>query len=270
MSSLGAAFLTNFDRVHLSFWYISQFFAGPRLLLAAAWFPPRALLKTSWQDLLRFQQPNEGEDQPSSSSVSLSQSFISLLSMKSSLSTLHAGSSAATAAAGELSWRETRLLKEGDRQSATGRACREGPVGGWWVSVGPMRGSGCSLLPGTQGRNEGGKGGTIPRAPNHCGSPKSHNNVTSTFFKTVHLLPKDLRFEHGQGGRQTCFLPRAPSNLVTPLLDKLRNVRQGLCSNYYGETTFQNQIRWTLRANSLSLFFLPQAPSDLVAPYAGT
>jgi len=25
----------------------------------------------------------------------------------------------------------------------------------------------------SQGRNEGGKGGTIPRSPNHCGAPKS-------------------------------------------------------------------------------------------------
>ena len=40
-------------------------------------------------------------------------------------------------------------------------------------------------------------------------------NVTSIFFNTVHLLRKDLRFEYG--GRQTCFLPRAPSNFVMPL-----------------------------------------------------
>jgi len=55
-----------------------------------------------------------------------------------------------------------------------------------------------------QGRNEGGKGGTIPRAPNLnggakslWGAPKSPNNVTNRFFNTVYLLPKDLRFEHG-------------------------------------------------------------------------
>jgi len=35
---------------------------------------------------------------------------------------------------------------------------------------------------------------------------------------TARLLPKDLSFEHG--GRQTCFLPRAPSNLGTPLHPK--------------------------------------------------
>ena len=47
------------------------------------------------------------------------------------------------------------------------------------------------------------KGGAIHRAPNHCsgrrmtaGAPKSPNNATSTFFNTVHLLSKDLRFEH--------------------------------------------------------------------------
>ena len=44
---------------------------------------------------------------------------------------------------------------------------------------------------------QGGQGGTIFREPNHCGAPQSTNNVASTFFNTVHLLPKDLRFEHG-------------------------------------------------------------------------
>ena len=74
-----------------------------------------------------------------------------------------------------------------------------------------------------QGRNERGQGGAITRGPSHYGgakslrgAPKSPTNVTSTSFNTVHLLPKELRFEHG--GRQTCFLPRAPSNLVAPLI----------------------------------------------------
>jgi len=43
----------------------------------------------------------------------------------------------------------------------------------------------------THGLSEGGKGGTIPRAPNHYGGAKN------TFFNAVHLLPKNLRFEHG-------------------------------------------------------------------------
>jgi len=49
-----------------------------------------------------------------------------------------------------------------------------------------------------------------------AGALKSPNNVASTFFNTVHLLPKDVSFEHGSA--KLAFLPRAPwSNLVTPL-----------------------------------------------------
>jgi len=51
----------------------------------------------------------------------------------------------------------------------------------------------------SQGRYEGDKGGAIPRTPSHCGGhrmaagfAKKSNNVTSTFFNTVHLLS----FEH--------------------------------------------------------------------------
>jgi len=55
----------------------------------------------------------------------------------------------------------------------------------------------------------------MSRETNHWMAPKSPNNIVNTFFNTVHLLPKYLRFEHG--GRQTCFLPRAPSDLGTPL-----------------------------------------------------
>jgi len=53
-----------------------------------------------------------------------------------------------------------------------------------------------------------GQGGTISRAPNHYGGAKSHSNVITTFFKTVglHLLPKDLGFEHG--GAKLVSFPR--------------------------------------------------------------
>jgi len=54
-----------------------------------------------------------------------------------------------------------------------------------------------------RGVTRGARGAQIPwrrvtmGVPNHCGSLKSPNNVTSTFFNRVHLLPKDVRFEHG-------------------------------------------------------------------------
>jgi len=44
---------------------------------------------------------------------------------------------------------------------------------------------------------------------------ESSSNVARTFFNTVHLLPKALRFEHQ--GAKLVFLPRAPSDLCTLL-----------------------------------------------------
>jgi len=73
-----------------------------------------------------------------------------------------------------------------------------------------------------QGRYEEGKRDTIPQAPNQCGgagwlrrAPKSRDNVTSTFFNSTFASE---RLQVRTWGRQTCFLPWAPSNLVTPLL----------------------------------------------------
>jgi len=68
-----------------------------------------------------------------------------------------------------------------------------------------------------QGRNEGGKGGTTPWAPNHYGGTKSlrgasndcvgFRKVPSTSFSTVRLLPKELKFEHG-GAKLASFQGR--------------------------------------------------------------
>ena len=49
----------------------------------------------------------------------------------------------------------------------------------------------------TRGVTTGGRGAQFPGRRIPMGAPKSPNNVTSTFFNTVHLVPKDLRFEHG-------------------------------------------------------------------------
>jgi len=62
-----------------------------------------------------------------------------------------------------------------------------------------------------QGRNEGGKGHNSPDAESLRG-PKSYNNVISTSFNTVHLLPKDLRFEHG-GVNLVSYPRRRPTSL---------------------------------------------------------
>jgi len=63
-----------------------------------------------------------------------------------------------------------------------------------------------------EGRTEGGQGGTMPRA-------------TSSFFNTVHSLPKDLRFEHGGARLVSC--PEPHLTLVRPWLFFLCLLRVG-------------------------------------------
>ena len=46
------------------------------------------------------------------------------------------------------------------------------------------------------GTYRGGQRGHNVRGTKSLGAPKSPNNVASTFSNTVHLLPKDLSFEH--------------------------------------------------------------------------
>jgi len=64
-----------------------------------------------------------------------------------------------------------------------------------------------------------GQGGTIPRTRNHCWGPKIHNNVMSTFFKTVHLLLKDLRLEHG--GTKLVSFPKGHLISLRPCTSRL-------------------------------------------------
>jgi len=44
----------------------------------------------------------------------------------------------------------------------------------------------------------------IKEAESLRGAPKRPNYVTSTFFNTVHMLPKDLSFEHGAAKLAYC------------------------------------------------------------------
>ena len=65
-----------------------------------------------------------------------------------------------------------------------------------------------------RGVTRGEKGLQLPRRRNIAGAPKGPTNVASTYFNTVHLLPKDLRYEHG--GPKFVVAPAA-SNLGTTL-----------------------------------------------------
>jgi len=50
----------------------------------------------------------------------------------------------------------------------------------------------------------GTRGHNFPGAESLRKATKSPNNVTSTFFSATHLLPKDLRFQHGGAKLASC------------------------------------------------------------------
>jgi len=50
-------------------------------------------------------------------------------------------------------------------------------------------------------------GAQFPGRQITMGAPKRPNNVTSTFFNTVHSLRKELSFEHGGGAKLVTSLP---------------------------------------------------------------
>jgi len=80
-----------------------------------------------------------------------------------------------------------------------------------------------------QGRNEGSKRGATPRAPNHYwgdkslqGTPKSPNDVTSTFFDTAHFFRKTSGSNMGAPNLGYLLLPAAILPRYTPV-HKTRN-----------------------------------------------
>jgi len=63
------------------------------------------------------------------------------------------------------------------------------------------------------------------------GAPKGPNNVTSTFFITVHFLPNDLKFEHG-----------APNLLLAPGIIKPRYVPGDWNLNFLTNTSAMSDM----------------------------
>jgi len=70
-----------------------------------------------------------------------------------------------------------------------------------------------------------------PGAESLRGAPKSPNNVTSTFFNAVRLLPKDLRFEHGDSKFDS--YPRRLLTLLRPWVQRTRRKHQVQRQNGY-------------------------------------
>jgi len=67
-----------------------------------------------------------------------------------------------------------------------------------------------------RGTTMGGKGGTITRAPNHYGDAETSQQCHKHLLQYTTFVSE--RPQVRTWGRQTCFLPRAATNLVTPLL----------------------------------------------------
>jgi len=67
-----------------------------------------------------------------------------------------------------------------------------------------------------RGVTRGGKGVTIPLAPIHCGGTEKFQKCHKYFHQ--HSKFSSERAEVRTWECQTCFLPRAPSNLVAPLV----------------------------------------------------
>jgi len=81
-------------------------------------------------------------------------------------------------------------------------------------------------------------------APNHYGvaellqtAPKSPNNVTSTSFNTLHLLPKDFIFKHG-----SAELASYPGRHPTSLCPWSYNL--DLCIIYFLRIVFNEEVMW--------------------------
>jgi len=62
-----------------------------------------------------------------------------------------------------------------------------------------------------------GQGGTISRAPNHYGGGKKSQQCYNHFFQNSRPTSASERPQVRTWGRQTCFFPQTPSNIVTLL-----------------------------------------------------
>jgi len=104
------------------------------------------------------------------------------------------------------------------------------------------------LLHKTRNVTKGGKGAQFAGAQSLWGT-KIHNNVTSTFFKTVHLLPKDLRFEHG--GAELVSSPTRHLTSLNTCTPRLSSQNGEICLQKYlpiSGKLFKGKCCWLLKS----------------------
>jgi len=76
-----------------------------------------------------------------------------------------------------------------------------------------------------------------------AGAPKNLNNVTRTFFHTVHLLPEDLRFENGSAKLASC--PGYHLTSLRPINLEISSVKKPIHSLLCCKTTVQTNCGLT-------------------------
>jgi len=85
--------------------------------------------------------------------------------------------------------------------------------------------------------------GSCLGVPDHCGgAPECSNNVTSAFFNTVHLLPKDFRFEHGGTKLASCPRRYLTSSFSGSKRQQLICTKLPLCAKYSTTATTKTYI----------------------------
>ena len=100
-----------------------------------------------------------------------------------------------------------------------------------------------------QGRNKGARGRNYPGAEslwehwNIAGAPKNPNNATRTFFNAVHLLPEDLRFEHG--GTKLASFPGRHLTSLSPVNLEISSAKKPIHSLLCCKTMMQTKCGHT-------------------------
>jgi len=96
------------------------------------------------------------------------------------------------------------------------------------------------------------QGDNCPGAKSLRARPKSPNSITSTSFNTEHLLPKDLRFDHGGAKLSSCpgrhLTSLRPYDSKTFLLSLLHQL-------HLKKWTPTHQLQLTLHQATTILFF---------------
>ena len=139
------------------------------------------------------------------------------------------------------------------------------PSGKLFANVNVCSFSHAALWFNQQGRNAGARGRHYPGAEslwgrwNAAGKPKNPNNVTRTFFHTVHLLPEELRFKNGGAELASCPVCHLTSLIPCQSGDQFRQESHPLTfmlQNFDADKLRTHELHWQKPWNCFFVFIL--------------